>query len=108
MNTDKKTTIVGSAALEYDETGKLEAAVFYPKIKIAFDDIKDQIGNCTNKTIAEIKQSAELLLATYFTRINEIELRDIETQPLKLEVKGQTQYPSGSIKAVEIDFICEL
>lgn len=108
MSTEKKRTLVGSAALEYDATGKLEAAVFHPKIKVDFSDIEDQLGSCTNKTLDEVKKSAELLLATYFTKLNQIELRDIETQPLTLEIVAGEKYDNGLLKSVEIEFVCEL
>jgi hypothetical protein len=107
MSTEKR-NVIGTAELEYDEAGKLEAATFYPKIKVAFDDIKDQLGNCTNKTIDEVKQSAELLLGAYFTKVNNIELRDIITQPIALEVTKETFYLNGAIHKVEIQFICTL
>ena len=105
MNTEKR-NIVGTAALEYDEAGNLEAAVFYPKIKVTHDDIKTQLGTC--KTINQVKQAAELLLAAYFTKINNVELRDMETQPLTLEEVKETYYLEGGIKSAEIEFVCNV
>lgn len=107
MSTEKR-NVIGSAALEYDASGKLEAAVFYPKIKVQLDDIQAQLGSCTNKTIDEVKQSAELLLAAYFTKMNDIELRDIETQPLTLEITSNDTHPNGTIKSIEIEFVCNI
>lgn len=107
MNTEKR-KVIGSAALEYNAFGKLEAAVFYPKIKVELADIENQLGDCTNKTIEEVKHSAELLLAAYFTKINNIELRDMETQPLRLEVKNFEQHSDGLTKSIEIEFICNV
>jgi len=107
MNTEKR-NVIGTAALEYDEAGHLEAAVFYPKINVTFEDIKAQLGTCTNKNIDEVKQSAELLLAAYFTKINNVELRDMETQPLTLEIAKEVFYLEGGIKSIEIEFVCNI
>lgn len=105
-STDKKQkTVIGTAALEYNEEGKLEAAVFYPKIKVKFDDIKEQLGNCCSRSIDDIKNSAQLLLATFFSKMNEIELRDMEKTTLSADIVRSQNHDNGTIKEVEIEFV---
>lgn len=96
---------IATVAFDYNEDGTLESAVLWPKLQVSKDDVIDQLGNCKNKTIDEVKQAAELMLGAFFARANEIELRDMETTDLKAEVITSTKYNDGTLRHVEIKFI---
>lgn len=106
MSTEKK-QVIGTAALEYNEQGQLEAAVFYPKIKVSYDDVKSQLGDCTNKSIDDIKKCAQLLMATFFNKVSDVELRDMETTKLNTNVVGFNYHNNNLLKEVEIEFVLE-
>lgn len=96
---------IATVAFDYNEDGTLENAVLWPKLKVTKDEVIDQLGNCKNKTIDEVKQAAELMLGAFFARTNDIELRDMETTELKSEVTATTKYNDGTLRHVEIRFI---
>jgi hypothetical protein len=105
MSTTKEGTVIGAAALEYNENGQLEAAVFHPKIKVNYDDIKAQLGDCKGKSIDEVKKCAQLLIAAFFSKLSDIELRDVESTEIITDVVKGTRYESGGLKEVELEFI---
>lgn len=96
---------IATVAFDYNEDGTLESAVLWPKLQVSKEDVIDQLGNCKNKTLDEVKQSAELMLGAFFARTNDVELRDMETTELKAEVITATKYNDGTLRHVEIKFI---
>lgn len=96
---------IATVAFDYNQDGTLESAVLWPKLQVSKEDVIDQLGNCKNKTIDEVKQAAELMLGAFFARTNDVELRDMETTELKAEVIAATKYNDGTLRHVEIKFI---
>jgi hypothetical protein len=98
--------LLGTAELKYDTDGDLQIGIFKPMIHVTKDELKNSdIGKCSNKTVAQVQECAQLFLANFFNRISEIELRDIEKTDLKTETVYQEYYDSGSIKAAKFQFI---
>lgn len=96
---------IATVAFDYNEDGTLESAVLWPKIKVTSEELNDQLGNCKNKTLDEVKQAAELMLGAFFARTNDVELRDMETTELTTEVVTATKYNDGTLRHVEIRFV---
>ena len=91
--------------ISYDENGILKKAILWPKINVSEKDIIDQLGSCKEKTIEEVKSTAELMLGAFFNKISEIELRDMETTELKAEVIASDKYANGVLRNVELQFV---
>ena len=99
-------TLLGTAILKYDADGDLQIGTFTPKIEVTREQIKkSEIGNCSNKTIEQVKECAQLFLANFFNKVSEIELRDIENTQLQTQAVYQEYYDDGSLKNVKIEFI---
>lgn len=97
---------LGTAKLKYDADGDLQVGTFKPKIEITKEQLKgSDISKCANKTVEQVKDCAELLLASFFNKVSEIELRDIESTELKTEVISQAHYTNGALKEVEFEFV---
>lgn len=98
--------LLGTAELKYDTDGDLQIGTFKPMINITREELKkSDIGKCSNKTIAQVQECAQLFLANFFNRISEIELRDVEQTELKTESVYQEYYDDGSLKAAKFEFI---
>lgn len=98
--------VIGIAKLKYDTDGDLQIGLFQPKIEIKKEQFKNsEIGKCNNKSIEEMKDCAELLLASFFSKLNDIELRDMENTRLETKVVSSQQYPDGKWKEIEFEFV---
>src|SRR5687768_14329135 len=99
-------TKIGTAKLKYDSDGDLQIGFFQPRITVTKDQVK-QFGltKCTNKTPDEIKNCAQLLLASFFNKVNEIELRDFEKTTLETNIVSTQHYDTGLVKEIEIEFV---
>ena len=98
-------TVIGSVSLSYNENGKLVKAGFRPQISVTHEELKDQLGDCTSKTFEEVEECAKLFLASFFTKVSDIELRDMEKTTIETDMKKGEKYDSGSLKEIEFDFI---
>lgn len=97
--------ILGTATLKYDTDGELQIGTFKPMIQITKEQIKTSaLGKCSNKTIEEVRECAELLLASFFTKVSDIELRDIEKTQLLTEAVYTETYDNGQVKEVKFEF----
>ena len=105
MNDKKKSTVIGNATFEYNENGQLESAAFHPKIKVSKEEIENQLGDCVGKSLDDIKKCAQLLLGAFFSKVSDIELRDMETTSIETEVVKGERYDDGKLKEIEFEFI---
>lgn len=103
----KPNTKIGIARIEYNEDGTVKSAIFEPTMKVEakadtlspFLSIED--GNSSEEAV---KEHAIIALATWFNKMNEIELADREKYTIDTEVVSCEKYPSGSIKICQIEF----
>jgi len=101
-----KQTLLGIAELKYDSDGDLQIGTFKPMIKITKEELKQSgIGKCSNKTVEQIQECAQLFLANFFNKISEIELRDIENTKLETNLVSSEYYENGLIKKAKIEFV---
>lgn len=99
-------TTIGKVYLNYTEDGNLLSAAFSPKISVSAKDLLVQLGNCTNKSTEQIQETAQLLLAAFFNKVSDIELRDMEASEIEAKVVKVERYTATSdIKDIEIEFI---
>lgn len=99
-------TTIGKVYLNYTEDGNLLAAAFSPKINVSAKDLIGQLGNCTNKSEQQIQETAQLLLAAFFNKVSDIELRDMENTTIEAKIVKVERYTATSdIKDIEIEFI---
>lgn len=98
--------VIGIAKLKYDSDGDLQIGMFKPKIEIKKEQFKNsEIGKCNNKTIDEMKDCAELLLAGFFSKMSDIELRDMEKTRLETKIVSSEKYPDGKWKEIQFEFV---
>ena len=79
------TTIIGQVTMEYNKTGKQISSLFESKMNVMLDEtlkIELQTIKCCTE-VKELEHNASLVLASFFNRMNKIELRDVETTTLK-------------------------
>ena len=101
-----KKVLLGTAELKYDSDGDLQIGIFKPMISVTKEELKNSdIGKCSNKTIEQVQQCAQLFLANFFNRISEIELRDVESTELESNLTHSEYYDNGSIKQAKIEFV---
>lgn len=99
-------TVIGNVKLKYDTDGDLQIGIFQPMINVTKDEIKNSpLGKCSNKTLEQVRECAQLLLAKFFNKINDIELRDVEKTSIETNVTNGEKYKNGLLKEVEIEFV---
>lgn len=104
MSTENE--VIGSAKLSYDIDGNIAAAQFQPAVDLVRGEFLKELGTCNGKGIDAIKECAQLLLAAFFKKISDIELRDIEKTDIETRVVDVSHYTStAEIKTIELEFI---
>lgn len=96
---------IGTVHLEYDELGKLIQAFFNPEIKIEADeDLLTKLSEIKNSDEKNICEQANTLFATWFSKMNEIELADRTEYHIINELVACEKFDSGAIKSCAIEF----
>ena len=98
---------IGEVELFYNEDGKVTKSSFTPTMKINLDEnLINQLHSIeSNKNSEVIKHNAEIMLASFFSKINEIELADRDYYHIESEVMKCDKYPTGIAKYCKIKFI---
>lgn len=94
---------IGIATIIYDEQGKVLTAKFEPKESFDVMGVNQfrQIGDITDKNNIH---NAELVLANWFQRQNEIELADRNAYKVTTEVIALDRYPDGKVRKCVVAF----
>lgn len=106
---EKIKTVIGIVTMEYDESGKLLNSLFEPRMNVRIDqslmaDLR-KIECCDDPEILE--RNAQLVLASYFNRMNKIELRDLAKERIVHEVNQIEKFDNGMIKKAVITYSFE-
>lgn len=93
---------VGIVTLQYTEAGILDSYDFKSDIQLPkeFEIDKLLVGD----KIEKIKATADLVMATWFNRVAEIELADRTEYTLVGETVMCDKYASGAVKACQIRY----
>lgn len=99
---------IGVAILHYNEDGSFKTAEFKPTIIVKIDSkMMDELFNIeTQKGEDIVKEQANNVFATWFQRMNDIELADREKYKIVTELVAPCErYDSGIISKCSIKFI---
>jgi hypothetical protein len=99
-------TQIGKVTIEYDEAGNLITSLFEPEMSVTLDpqlETELKTIECCNDT-ETLEHNASLVLASYFNRMNQIELRDVATTSLLGHIDYSANHPDGKIKKTIISY----
>ncbi len=99
-------THIGTVTIEYNEQGKVITSLFEPTMTVNLDpELESELKTiecCPD--VETLEHNASLVLASFFNRMNNIELRNIETTSLKPHCDSLDKYPNGQIKKAVISY----
>lgn len=98
---------IGEATLEYTRFGEVTNAVFTPSMKIEYDkSINDQLRQIESKRDVEsMRENAALVMASWFSKMNEIELSDKFQYGIDSEIVECERYDDDMPKKCVIKFV---
>lgn len=104
---DPNQTTIGVATITYDDTGRPVSSEFVPEKYI--DDHWKGASDALLTTPAvddatQAKAQAEMILASWFAHLNEIELADREVATIESEVTQCDRWPNGKPRLCAIRF----
>lgn len=103
-------TNIGVATLMYDKTGKVTAASFAPAAlfdKIDLNQLAQIKPDGSGDDEVSMTRNAELVLSSWFTRMNEIELADRDQFKISTEVLSCERYKTGEVMIFMASFSFE-
>lgn len=97
---------IGIVDIRYNAEGKVTDGTFTPTLRAAVDKkLINQLFSIEKPADeAALRANSELILADWFTRLNDIELADRELYEVKGEVLGCDKYPDGRVQHCRIVF----
>lgn len=97
---------IGEAKLRYNAEGKIESATFFPVA--AFMIPHETLMELSNSQDEEsIKTNANMVLASYFSKINDIELGDRDQVEIKTKIINCNKHTNGLISTCTLEFTLE-
>ena len=99
---------IGIATVNYDEAGNVVSANFEPKLKVENVDVKQLLSIKADPDVDVVKHNAEMVMASWFTKINDIELADRDDYNIVSEVLRCERYDNDKIKTCSIAFYFDL
>ena len=95
---------IGIATIEYDRVGSVTKGTFDPDKDFGNVDIKQLLSIKASKDVDVVKRNAETVLASWFSKINEVELADRDQYEVASEVLDCKKYVDGKVKKCSIQF----
>ncbi len=97
---------IGVATISYDEQGNPTSQTFKPGENIEPDDnLLNQLKQIPTATDSElVKQNADLVLAGWWSKMNEAELADRDEFKIYSEIVECLKYDNGSVKSCSIEY----
>lgn len=103
MNREK----IGEVVITYTPEGVAETAAFLPTIKIDSAAIAKQLLEVKIGGSAAIQSNSDMVMATWFSRINDIELMDHSDQRLNSEIIDCLKRENGMVYYCRIAYYIE-
>lgn len=98
-------TEIGVAVINYSPEGKVLSAGFEPTLKMSFTpELLDQLSGAKSDTAETVRVDSEIIMAAWFSKMNEIELADREEYHIVSTVEECVKYPDGRIKTCKVKF----
>lgn len=94
---------IGKAIFNFNEQGKQVSAYFMPTMRVNVNvSLLENIS--TGQSSEIIKKNAEVALASWFAKMNEIELADRDEWKIESVVDTCTNYSSGGVRMCVVAF----
>lgn len=101
-----KDSKIGIVTMEYAQTGKIIQATFAPIMVVELEEELfyqlEEIKPTTDPAV--LRSNADLVMASWFTRTNEIELADREKFSIVSDIIDCRKYETGQIKKCVIEY----
>lgn len=96
---------IGIVTIEYFENGVVRRAEFAPTLKLSVSSaLADQLTNQQPNTAEEAKNNADLVFASWFSKMNEIELADRTLYEVKGNMLECETYADGHPKKCVFEY----
>lgn len=98
---------IGTVTIEYNQTGQLISSLFEPTLKVEIDEsLIAELKSVENSdNIEVIEHNASLILASWFNKVNHIELRDAEKTEIAGHVDLCEKHPDGRVKKCVVSYV---
>lgn len=100
---------IGEVEITYSEAGIVHRASFVPTLITEFTgDVISQLGQLKSAKDSEtIVFNAEMILAAWFSKLNDLELRDPEVTQIIGEVKQCNHYANGMVQSCQMNYYAQ-
>lgn len=101
----KKVQEIGTVNVSYDEIGKPVQAIFTASPYTVTDpEVLSQLLTVKNDSQEEIQKNAELVISSWFSNLDEIQMLDREKFTITSEVVSCGKFGDGKIATCKITF----
>jgi len=102
-------TLIGSTTIQYNQEGKVNFALFLPNQYIVSEESTNGMFSQLEQLEVEpyedkILKQAELMMATWFSKLNDIEMADREQYKVVAEMDECHKYPNGQVSKAKVSF----
>lgn len=98
-------SMIGELLMEYDKDGKLTNAKYLSQVPISdIASLSEEVHKITCNNKEALKTNAEIVLASWFSKVSAIELADREKHKVETEIVSCEEWPNGLIKACILKF----
>ena len=96
---------IGTSKIIYNENGEVLSSVFLSELHLTSKDLLPKLKNIkAGKSAVKVKQQADVIIATWFSKMNEIELSDPAEYTVTSKIVECKNYPDGTIKKCVLEF----
>lgn len=99
---------IGVVTISHDKDGNMGEAYFKPTMQVSLD--KSLVPALTAGTMAStdnpeyIRNQADIVMASFFSKITEIELADRDKYELKSEIIQCSKWGNGAVRTCKIKY----
>lgn len=97
---------IGTVKITYAKDGTIEEAVFNPTLRIpASEEVRKNLillGQVKDPEV--LRKSADMIMAGWFSKMNEIELSDRSEFQVQSHIVECVKMDNGKIKTISIDY----
>lgn len=90
---------IGTVTIEYNRSGVVTSHKFNPLIKVDnSQELRRELKNVNGENADVLKHNADVIVAAWFSKVNQVELEDREQYSVESEVIACEKYNTGGIK----------
>jgi uncharacterized protein YdeI (YjbR/CyaY-like superfamily) len=98
---------IGITTIEYNEDTTVKIAKFTPTMEVSIpDELLQKLKESGEwKDPEKLKENSDFIFASWFSKMNDIELADREVSEIVSEIIVCEKYPNGNIKKCSMKYI---